>query len=441
MKPIDLLRVLLDSTGTDDQVIGHAINRLTEDTKALAQISEEAALSSSYAVARLDLLRRLYADYLEVEAASGFGIAPLLKREVEAALAKNPNPAGHPAAEPSAHESGALAGEGSGPVGLGPTEARHEIGTCNDDAEQFPVMEAVDQFGWCAWVRPLPGYRMQCCGCGLVHELDLAIIEDVNLKADGSWDARNVVPEGLSPVFRMRRSACPDPSMGKFACTNRAQCWEPCGDLGNDDRYVGKADSEVSAAVDRAMGIDREKPVLAVGNLLADAAREALWVMEHGNTDEPGEPGRLAAVRWTAAKKGLRDALAQPVLSQDSTNLNPASHVRCTEGSGATPAPIRSEPSGLAGLGPDSPISGNLAAGPGAITFAALTPPKCIYCGEPCTGNYYGVSDAQGTRCWHNPTCPATGLDAFTDAEVNAEFKRRNQPPPNPQAPTMKEPR
>lgn len=46
-------------------------------------------------------------------------------------LAKNPNPAGHPAAEPSAHESGALAGEGLGPVGLGPTEARHEIGRCS----------------------------------------------------------------------------------------------------------------------------------------------------------------------------------------------------------------------------------------------------------------------------------------------------------------------
>lgn len=26
----------------------------------------------------------------------------------------------------------------------------------------------------------------------------------------------------------------------------------------------------------------------------------------------------------------------------------------------------------------------------------------------------------------------------FTDAEVNAEFKRRNPPPPNPGAPTMK---
>lgn len=35
----------------------------------------------------VDLLRRLYDDYLEVERASCFGIAPLIKREVEAALA------------------------------------------------------------------------------------------------------------------------------------------------------------------------------------------------------------------------------------------------------------------------------------------------------------------------------------------------------------------
>lgn len=30
------------------------------------------------------------------------------------------------------------------------------------------------------------------------------------------------------------------------------------------------------------------------------------------------------------------------------------------------------------------------------------------------------------------------GFDGFTDAEINAEFKQRNQPPPNPEAPTMK---
>lgn len=32
-----------------------------------------------------------------------------------------------------------------------------------------------DEDGWTAWVHPLPGYRMQCCGCGLIHELEFEI--------------------------------------------------------------------------------------------------------------------------------------------------------------------------------------------------------------------------------------------------------------------------
>lgn len=31
--------------------------------------------------------------------------------------------------------------------------------------------------GWSAWIRPIRrGYRMACCDCGLVHEIDFAII-------------------------------------------------------------------------------------------------------------------------------------------------------------------------------------------------------------------------------------------------------------------------
>lgn len=25
--------------------------------------------------------------------------------------------------------------------------------------------------GWTRWLHPLPGYRMACCDCGLVHEV------------------------------------------------------------------------------------------------------------------------------------------------------------------------------------------------------------------------------------------------------------------------------
>lgn len=54
---------------------------------------------------------------------------------------------------------------------------------------------------WTIWVHPLPGYRMQCCDCGLVHVAEFAIAEpaaDVAQFNEGE-DASGVV------VFRMRR--------------------------------------------------------------------------------------------------------------------------------------------------------------------------------------------------------------------------------------------
>ena len=31
---------------------------------------------------------------------------------------------------------------------------------------------------------------------------------------------------------------CPDLTMGKFACKNKSQCWEPCGDLGHSEEHA-----------------------------------------------------------------------------------------------------------------------------------------------------------------------------------------------------------
>ena len=48
--------------------------------------------------------------------------------------------------------------------------------------------------------------------------------------------------------------------MGEHACEDKTQCWEPCGELGNDERYVRVCtDPKVYAAVDAAVGIERAK--------------------------------------------------------------------------------------------------------------------------------------------------------------------------------------
>ena len=40
-------------------------------------------------------------------------------------------------------------------------------------AVQCEPQEAVTEDGWCEWVCPQPqGYLMQCCDCGLIHEVE-----------------------------------------------------------------------------------------------------------------------------------------------------------------------------------------------------------------------------------------------------------------------------
>lgn len=37
----------------------------------------------------------------------------------------------------------------------------------------------------------------------------------------------------------MKVVPCPNAEhMGQFACANKAQCWEPCGELGNDEKFA-----------------------------------------------------------------------------------------------------------------------------------------------------------------------------------------------------------
>lgn len=108
---------------------------------------------------------------------------------------ENPNPADLPN-----EEAGRLPTAPSGPVGLGP----------------FTPMPAVDPDGWCEWTRPAPGYQMQCCDCGLVHEVQFSIVTDVQRTRDGGLDAQPVNDPNLSIFFRMRRV---EPTFGGVTIT------------------------------------------------------------------------------------------------------------------------------------------------------------------------------------------------------------------------------
>ena len=43
-----------------------------------------------------------------------------------------------------------------------------------ENGEEFPT-EQPNADGWSDWIHPLPGYRMACCDCCMVHELETRI--------------------------------------------------------------------------------------------------------------------------------------------------------------------------------------------------------------------------------------------------------------------------
>jgi hypothetical protein len=59
--------------------------------------------------------------------------------------------------------------------------------------------------GWSEWQQPImKGYMMQCCDCGLVHEIQFKALEQISEPdTNGDWKAR-LIKKGRVD-FRARR--------------------------------------------------------------------------------------------------------------------------------------------------------------------------------------------------------------------------------------------
>lgn len=71
---------------------------------------------------------------------------------------------------------------------------------------KYPKQFANDD-GWCDWVSPTPKrpYRMACCDCGLVHDLEFRAIE-VEAKRGGWWAEIGPLAAVHRILFRARRN-------------------------------------------------------------------------------------------------------------------------------------------------------------------------------------------------------------------------------------------
>ena len=61
--------------------------------------------------------------------------------------------------------------------------------------------------GWSPWVSPkMEGYKMQCCGCGLVHEIDFKVVKFKGKPDEkGLTEYEDINDKDIQILWRLRR--------------------------------------------------------------------------------------------------------------------------------------------------------------------------------------------------------------------------------------------
>ncbi len=65
---------------------------------------------------------------------------------------------------------------------------------------------AITSEGWSRWVAPIQGYRMACCDCGLVHDMEFRTVKIIEENEDGTWQADDLDFKTYRVLMRLRRN-------------------------------------------------------------------------------------------------------------------------------------------------------------------------------------------------------------------------------------------
>ena len=67
--------------------------------------------------------------------------------------------------------------------------------------------KAVTAKGYTRWLPPIMrGYKMACCDCGLVHEMQFHAVEVLKEYADGRWVMKRLPLKKYRVIMRARRA-------------------------------------------------------------------------------------------------------------------------------------------------------------------------------------------------------------------------------------------
>ena len=63
------------------------------------------------------------------------------------------------------------------------------------------------KWDWTEWISPkMKGYKMKCCACGLVHEIDFKIVEFIgDPDKDGLTETKPITNKNIQVIWRLRR--------------------------------------------------------------------------------------------------------------------------------------------------------------------------------------------------------------------------------------------
>jgi len=68
-------------------------------------------------------------------------------------------------------------------------------------------VEQEKEDGWTRWVSPImTKYRMACCDCGLVHDIEFKIVKVVMKNKDGSFEYEDINSSKFRIIFRGKRN-------------------------------------------------------------------------------------------------------------------------------------------------------------------------------------------------------------------------------------------
>ena len=67
------------------------------------------------------------------------------------------------------------------------------------------LQETAGKGGWSRWVPPvMSGYKMACCDCGLVHDMQFKAVRVTKREKDGSWRYRDLNRKEFRVIFRAK---------------------------------------------------------------------------------------------------------------------------------------------------------------------------------------------------------------------------------------------